>query len=111
MRRCAAVAVQMAAGAASFGFYCSGAPPFAKGLLVLGSRDRIHSGPVELSLGLISAVYHVESDATGYVETVVPLPTHSQGISFPARYFFQATAECPAPGGKCSSNGLFITVQ
>ena len=98
------------AGASGFGLYCSGAPPLAKGLLVLGPTDTPHGSPLDGLIGVVAAI-SVQSDASGYVETPLPLPPSTEGLRFAARYVFTNTLGCPGNGSASTSNGLFVTVQ
>ncbi len=103
------------AGASSFGFYCSGAPPLADGKLVLvftssaaitiPAPERTLLPPTSISL------LKIRSDAAGYTEVSFPLALGTQGMQFTARALFRNTTSCPGPAAWSSSNGLLITVQ
>ncbi len=103
------------AGASSFGFYCSGAPPLADGMLVvafisstaikLPSPERALFPPTSIS------ILKIRSDAAGYAEVSFPLALGTQGLQFTARSIFRNTTSCPGPAAWSSSNGLSIAVQ
>ncbi len=103
------------AGASSFGFYCSGAPPLADGMLVVAfasstaitvpAPERTLLPPTSISL------LKIRSDAAGYTEIPFPLALGTQGMQFTARSLFRNTTSCPGPAAWSSSNGLSITVQ
>jgi hypothetical protein len=101
-------------GASNFGFYCSAAPPLTAGWLVIGSFEPF--ALVRLSRDSLSqappiSVFPVQSDATGYLEVVVPLAPGTRGMRFTTRCLFKNPPSCPGPASWSSSNGLRITVQ
>lgn len=102
-------------GAASFGFYCSAAPPLARGWLLVGFSNAQspfalarNTGP---ALPTPLSILPVQSDAAGYAEIPLPLKTGTQGLVFSARCFFKNPSTCLGPMPFSSSNGLLITVQ
>lgn len=103
------------AGAADFGFYCSGAPPSSFGWLILGteasSPTPSHGASIWLDVTRRIARIAVQSDANGFVETPLPLTGFGSGIPFAAQYFFLNTSACSGQGPFSASHGLRIDVQ
>jgi hypothetical protein len=102
-----------APGATRFAFWCSAAPPNAKGWLLLNeaSTAPVQSGRLaQLGFSGPFARIPVQSDAAGYVETPFPLTHFTDGDGFAALYVFLDSPSCPSNGRFTWSNGLKITV-
>jgi hypothetical protein len=109
-------AVRMpSAGAADFGFYASGAPSNANGWLILGRRaiNPIHQGPLDLwvNVNLGTRVVRVTTDAYGFIEKRLALPTNFAGKRLTAQFVFRNNAACPGTGPFSASNAIVITGQ
>ena len=103
-------------GTASFGFYCSGAPPLANGWLITdgGNLDAVSvspSGRLLLSMPKSAQVIPVIANQEGYVETPFSLAGCAAGSEFKCRMLFNNTAACGGLGTWSASNSLIITVQ
>jgi hypothetical protein len=101
------------AGIADFSVYCSGAPPLADGVLVIGTHggSLFHVGSSIPGRHVIYQILPVRSDSRGYVETVLPIPSGTTGKQFVCQYSFTNPSTCAGPSAKSSSNGLRVTVQ
>jgi hypothetical protein len=104
------------AGSDTFGFYASGAPPHAKGWLLLGlqraSPPAIAGGAAIWVSPLHSLVrVPVHTDVAGWVETVLPLSDSLDGAEFTVQYVFVNPAACPGPTPLSGSSALQISVQ
>jgi hypothetical protein len=104
-----------AAGASGFSVYCSGAPPLAAGIVVVGQPNPQRTSVFGASLLIRPArpwtSIPVLSGVDGYVETPLSLRTAIAGAQFACQYLFQNTAACGGTGSWSSSNALTITVQ
>lgn len=108
-------------GSAAFGFTCSGAPPRARGLLILGAGQDL-AGSDSLGLGVLLHVDVVSSpfvtlpmssDASGFGFAPAPLPTSSSalGLAFYAQaaWVEPVTQHCSSsPRRLVSSSGLAL---
>jgi hypothetical protein len=101
------------AGDASFGLYCSGAPPGANGWLLKGtvapSPAMLHG--VEVWLAQPFERIPVASDADGYVEIPQALTSALASESASFQCLFEGTPACGGTGSWSASNGITITVQ
>lgn len=104
-----------AAGAATFGVWCSGAPPSARGMLVFGSPRSapafVGGAQLWIDLSRPTTRIPVVADSHGFVETTIPLPATAAGRKVAAQYLFRNSVACGTGRGACSSNGLLIEVQ
>ena len=100
------------AGSTHFSIYCSSAPPNATGWLLLGQPSQ-GLGHIGGGMGThrIQRILPVQSDALGYVETVLPLTSHPAGTRLTAQYVFLNPPACQGTRGTSSSPRLLITVQ
>ncbi|HVS08779.1 MAG TPA: hypothetical protein VMS76_02810, partial [Planctomycetota bacterium] len=104
------------AGSSTFGFYASGAPPLAKGWLLLGQK-RASLPPTAGGAAIWVSPLHslvrvpVTTDVAGWVETPVPLQDSLGGSSFTAQYVFVNPPSCPATTTLSASSAVQISVQ
>jgi hypothetical protein len=102
-------------GDASFGIYCSGAPPLASGWLLVSipGFQTITSFAPELEQPFPTPIsmLAIQSDASGYGEVSMPISPGTKGMRFSARCFFTNPPACPGSRPRSASNGLLITVQ
>jgi hypothetical protein len=102
-------------GDASFGIYCSSAPPLASGWLLVSipGIQAVTSVAAELEQALPPpiAMVPIQSDAAGYGEVSIPISPGTKGMRFSARCFFTNPPACPGSRLRSVSNGLLITVQ
>lgn len=102
-------------GSPTFGFYCSGAPPFSNGWLLLGTEQPQASVVQGAALMLDPAKRIVRipvwTDYIGFVETRVPLTALPPGSTFAAQYVFRNPASCPGTGALVASHALSVGVQ
>lgn len=103
------------AGDASFGFYCSGAPPSSTGWLLLGTEapSPLMRGGAAIWLDVTRPIRRVgvQSDAHGFVERTMPLSAISAGTHFAAQFVFRNTATCTGTGALSASHALLVDVQ
>ncbi|MBL8858851.1 MAG: hypothetical protein JNL28_10125 [Planctomycetes bacterium] len=103
------------AGSASFGFYCSGAPPFSNGWLLLGTERAlpmiIQGANLLLDPSQRIVRIPVRADYIGFVETRVPLTNLHWGDHFAAQFVWRNPGTCPGNTGLVASHALLIDVQ
>ncbi|HVS11459.1 MAG TPA: hypothetical protein VMS76_16440 [Planctomycetota bacterium] len=103
------------AGDPGFGIYVSGAPPSARGWLMIGSPAQapvlVNGVKVWIALAQPTQRVPLVSDADGYVEIPLPLTAMTQGQSSSMQAFFAGTPTCGGVGTFSASNGITITVQ
>ena len=104
-----------AAGAQSFSFYLSGAPPLSSGWLLFGNPATTPTSILGAALWL-DPNQHIQrvpvvTDADGYIDHPLPIPPGTSGRRISAQALVRTTALCTGTGAWSTSNGLTITVQ
>jgi hypothetical protein len=101
-------------GATDFGLWASGAPPFARGKLLLGRprSSAVQRAGVALWVDGTAPlrIVAVQADADGYLEIPLSLAGAPSGGRFGAQVVFETTG-CPPSGPLASSPGLEVVVQ
>jgi hypothetical protein len=102
-------------GAADFGLYCSGAPQYALGALIIG---RSAAAPTLFGGALLhvdrtpgTRVLRVRSDPYGDLVKELPVPALAPGTEFTVQFLFQNPLECAGGTAFSSSNALRLVVQ
>jgi hypothetical protein len=109
-------AIEMpSSGAASFGFYLSGAPPSTSGTLLTGSSTTTSTllDGVQVWLDPNQPIVRTPftTDRNGYAEIAFPLTAITRGSSFGAQALLRNTDECGGQGTNSSSNAIVIVAQ
>jgi len=95
------------AGSTRFAVYCSAAPPNSAGLLIIGRPG----GLPDLYRAQSVLRIPIQSDAAGYVETALPLPTGAAGQQFALQYVFRNPPGCAGLRSFSTSNAIKLTLQ
>ncbi|MEM7307947.1 MAG: hypothetical protein AAF682_14815 [Planctomycetota bacterium] len=101
-------------GDASFGLWCSGAPPQAAGALLVGLTPDPAGTAVlgaNLHVGAVAAIELAATDEHGYAEVGLPVPAAAPGLTVYAQFGWLNPPGCGAAGGLSASDALELVVQ
>jgi len=103
------------AGDAQFGLWCSGAPPFGAGWLLLGapasSAQPVFGAEDWIDLSRRFVRRPILADRHGFAEIPLGGAIGPAGFAFGAQCVFLGTETCPGRTRLSASNGLCIRVQ